>query len=203
MCMCFTLCPPVKGGLIFSVLNIRWLHKNLNLYACCDCFLWSVVFPTRIGPSNFFFFLPLLAQRHPIYQPHWQLLLGSQTALWVSSRLCTSAPSPLYQGSRRSGCSRFLSFSGITKTTEPHVAQEVILIISQSELVSPKMGIMRCGYGYFWISHVVLYLEWSDSSSHAVCFGLPLAWVRGLWESANEDKSVKYSRQSWLRSLFI
>lgn len=191
----------MKGGPIFSVLKIRWLNKNLDLCACCDCFEWCVVFPTRNDPSHFF--LPLLAQRHPIYQPHWQLLLDSQTTLWALSRLCTSAASPLYQGSRRPGCSRFLSFSGITKTTRRHVAQEVVLIISQSGLVSPKMGIMRSGYGYFWISHVVLYLEWSDSSSHAVCFGLPLGWVRGPWESANEDKSVKYSRRSWLRFLSI
>lgn len=31
--------------------------------------------------------------------------------------------------------------------------------IAVSELVSPKMGIVRSGYGYFRSSHVVLYLE--------------------------------------------
>lgn len=42
---------------------------------------------------------------------------------------------------------------------------------------------MRSGSGYFRISHVVLYLEQSDSSRPVVCFGFPLAWVRGPWES--------------------
>lgn len=30
-----------------------------------------------------------------------------------------------------------------------------------------------------------------------VCFGFPLAWVRGPWEPENEHKSVKYSSQGW------
>lgn len=37
-------------------------------------------------------------------------------------------------------------------------AQEVVLIIAQSGLASPKMGIMTSGNGYLRISHVVLYL---------------------------------------------
>lgn len=30
-----------------------------------------------------------------------------------------------------------------------------------------------------------------------VCFGFPLAWVRGPWEPEDEHKSVKYSSQGW------
>lgn len=66
------------------------------------------------------------------------------------------------------------------------------------------MGNMTNGNGYFRTSHVVLYLEQSDSSSLVVCFGFPLAWVRGPWEPENEDKSVKYSgRGLVLLSLYL
>lgn len=105
------------------------------------------------------FFMPLLAQRHPIDQPYWQQKqLSSWTALWVSSLFCISAASRLYQGSRCPGGSRFSSSSGLTKITGPHAAQEVVFYIPIWAR-PPKMGIMRSGFGYFRISHVVLYLE--------------------------------------------
>lgn len=44
---------------------------------------------------------------------------------------------------------------------------------------------MRSGSGYFKISPVALHLAQSDSSGPVVCFGFPLAWVRGPREFKN------------------
>ena len=93
-----------------------------------------------------------------------------------------SPPHLVFEGPPHVCCFRLSSFSGINKSTGPHVGQETVLSYRSLSHVSPKMGIIRSGHGYFRISHVVLYLEESDSSSPVVCFGFPLAWVRGPWE---------------------